>query len=172
MAVHHFLENTGLHHNASVVKDWDTVSTSVMTFGIHNANMSLQVYRWYCISMFIKGLNKEWFRYSKVAAALLHLSCIMRTLDNCLCENKGVDQLRSSCKADQRFLFTSHIEQFLFYLYPKFQASFLLLQLHRPVCVRPGRKSRRQVFLCRDSCKSCSILFCRDKQFSYCCSKT
>ena len=29
----------------------------------------------------------------------------MRKPDFCLCENKGADQLRSSCKADQRLCF-------------------------------------------------------------------
>ena len=29
----------------------------------------------------------------------------MRQLDFCLCENKGADQLRSNCEADQRFCF-------------------------------------------------------------------
>ena len=35
----------------------------------------------------------------------MSLSRIMRKLDFCLCENKGVDQLRSNCEADQRLCF-------------------------------------------------------------------
>ena len=30
---------------------------------------------------------------------------IVRKLDFCLCENKGADQLRSNCEADQRLCF-------------------------------------------------------------------
>ena len=36
------------------------------------------------------------------------------------------------------FVFATCIVQFLFYLYSKFQASSLLLWLHRPVCVGSG----------------------------------
>ena len=36
------------------------------------------------------------------------------------------------------FDFAVQIEQSLFFLNPKFQASSLLLLLYRPVCVRPG----------------------------------
>ena len=32
----------------------------------------------------------------------LQMSSIMRKTDFCLCENKGADQLRSNCEADQR----------------------------------------------------------------------
>ena len=34
-----------------------------------------------------------------------YLSCIVRKPDFCLCENKGADQLRSNCEADQRLCF-------------------------------------------------------------------
>ena len=40
------------------------------------------------------------------------------------------------------FVFATWIVQFLFYLYSKFQASSLLLWLHRPVCVRSGPSGR------------------------------
>ena len=36
----------------------------------------------------------------------LYMSRIVRKLDFCLCENKGVDQLRSNCEADQRLCFS------------------------------------------------------------------
>ena len=40
----------------------------------------------------------------------------------CIGKNKGTDQLRSNCEADQSaFVFTKWIVQSLFYLYPKFQ---------------------------------------------------
>ena len=69
----------------------------------------------------------------------------MRKPDFCQGENKGTDQLRSNCEADQRLVFATQIVQFLVYLYPKFQASSL--RLYRPVCVRTGRKPRRPFFL-------------------------
>ena len=34
-----------------------------------------------------------------------YMSCIVRKLDFCLCENKGADQLRSDCEADQLLCF-------------------------------------------------------------------
>ena len=34
-----------------------------------------------------------------------HMSRVMRKPDFCLCENKGADQLRSNCEADQRLCF-------------------------------------------------------------------
>ena len=34
-----------------------------------------------------------------------HMSCIMRKLDFCLCENRGADQRCSNCTADQRLSF-------------------------------------------------------------------
>ena len=59
----------------------------------------------------------------------------------CLCSN---------CTADQRLCFCyslTRIVQFLLFLNLKFQASSHLLLPHRQVCVRPGRKPRRPVFL-------------------------
>ena len=62
----------------------------------------------------------------------------MRKLDNCLCENNGAGQLLSNCEASFAvtaklicvtaklicaFVFATRIEQFLLYLYPKFQAA-------------------------------------------------
>ena len=67
----------------------------------------------------------------------------------CICKNKGTDQLRSNCEADKlinTFVFATRRVQFLFFLNPKFQASSPLVWLHRPVCVRSGRKHRRSVF--------------------------
>ena len=49
------------------------------------------------------------------------------------------------------FVFATRIVHFLFFLNPKYQASSHLLKLHRPVCIRPGWKPRRPVFLCRGS---------------------
>ena len=49
------------------------------------------------------------------------------------------------------FVFPTYIEQSRFYLNPKFQVSSHLLWLFRPVCVGPGRNSRRLVFPQRGS---------------------
>ena len=49
------------------------------------------------------------------------------------------------------FVFTTRIEQFLFFLKKKFQSSRLFLKVYRPVCVRPGRKPQRPVFSRRGS---------------------
>ena len=49
------------------------------------------------------------------------------------------------------FVFAIRIKQTPYYLNPKFQASSHLLWLYNPVCVGPGRKPRRPVFLQRGS---------------------
>ena len=72
---------------------------------------------------------------------------LSRKPDFCLCENKGADQLRSNCTADQRLCFRYTDST----LNPKFQASMLLLGLYLSVCVRPGWKPRRPVFSRRGS---------------------
>ena len=49
------------------------------------------------------------------------------------------------------FVFTTWMMQFLFCLYPKFQASSLLLWLYRLVYIRPSRKHKLLVFTCEGS---------------------
>ena len=56
-----------------------------------------------------------------------------------------------TAKLISAFVFATRIVQFLFYLNPKFQAISSFLGLYRPVCVGPGRKPRRPVFLRRGS---------------------
>ena len=61
-----------------------------------------------------------------ICLSYLHMSCIVRKPDYCLCENKGADQLCSNCTADQRLcfrytVFATRIVQFLFFLNLKFQ---------------------------------------------------
>ena len=61
----------------------------------------------------------------------------------CIGENKGADQLRSNCEADQHLYFRysdSTNPLLLSYFNPKFQDSSSFLLLHRPVCVGSGRK--------------------------------
>ena len=52
----------------------------------------------------------------------------MRKPTICICEN------------NRAFVFATRIVQFLFYLYPKFQASSSFLCLYKSVCVGPVRK--------------------------------
>ena len=49
------------------------------------------------------------------------------------------------------FVFAIQIEQSLFFLNPKFQASSQVLWIYSPVCVNRDRKPRRPVFLQRGS---------------------
>ena len=56
-----------------------------------------------------------------------------------ICENKGADQLRSNCEADQRLCFR-YSDGTIPLLLWKFQASSSFLCLYRLVCVGPVRK--------------------------------
>ena len=61
----------------------------------------------------------------------------------CIGKNKGADQLRINCGPDQCLcFFSTWIVQFLYFLNPKFPASYHPLRLYRPVCVRSGRNPR------------------------------
>ena len=80
-----------------------------------------------------------------------YLSIVVRKLDFCLCENKGADQLPSNCETDQHRCFRYMDSTISLFLNPKFQASSHLLCLYSSVCVEPGRKPRRPVFLHRSS---------------------
>ena len=82
-------------------------------------------------------------------ASTLYMSHSMRKPAFCICENKDADQLRGyavTAKLISAFVFAPWIEQSLFYLDPKFQASSHLLWLYSLVCVGPGRRPRRPVF--------------------------
>ena len=52
------------------------------------------------------------------------------------------------------FVFATRIVQFLFYIYPKFQASSFILWLYSLVCVGLCRKPKLLVFSCTGSCKT------------------
>ena len=74
-------------------------------------------------------------------------------------KTKAKTSFAVTAKLIRAFVFATSIVQFLFFLYPKFQASTLLLCLHRPVYVRPGRKYQRPVFSCHGSYHNmCSCL--------------
>ena len=83
-----------------------------------------------------------------------NLSIVMRKPAFCICENKDADQLRGTAKLISDFVFATRIVQSLFFLNPKFQASYHLLWLYSLVCVGPGRKPRRPIFSERGSFES------------------
>ena len=58
----------------------------------------------------------------------------------CIGENKGADQLRGNCEANQRLCLRYLDSTIPPLLNTKFHASSCFLLLHRPVCVRPVRK--------------------------------
>ena len=53
----------------------------------------------------MKKGNLAWFNDLKQFFQSVDMSRIVRKPDFCLCENKGADQLRSNCEADQRLCF-------------------------------------------------------------------
>ena len=71
----------------------------------------------------------------------------MRKPTFCICENKGADQLRSNCAADQSLCFRFKDSTIPLLPNPNFQASSNLLRMYSPISVEPGRKPRRQVFM-------------------------
>ena len=80
----------------------------------------------------------------------------MRKPAFCICVNKAPAQLRSyaaqlHCAADQRLCFHYIDIQYLYFLNTIFQVSNHLLWLSSPVCVGPGQKPLKRVFLRRGS---------------------
>ena len=71
----------------------------------------------------------------------------MRKPDFRICENKDADQLRGNREADQRLCF--RYTDSTIPLLPKSESH--CVWLYSPVCMRPGRKPRRPVFLQRGS---------------------
>ena len=92
----------------------------------------------------------EWLRKSALNHSATGAIRIMRKQDFCLWENKGTDQLRSNCEADQPLCFC-YTNSTISLLKSEILSSSLLLRLYRPVCVRPGRKPWRTVFSHRSS---------------------
>ena len=66
----------------------------------------------------------------------------MKKAGFCICENKDA----VTAKLISAFVSATRLEQFIYFLNSKFQASSHLLWLNRPVYVGPGRKPRRPVF--------------------------
>ena len=73
----------------------------------------------------------------------------MRKLAFFVCIDKSTDQLHSNCTSDSQILFTIYEDSTIIPLFP--ESSSHLMWLYISVCVRPGRKPRRQVFSCRSS---------------------
>ena len=69
----------------------------------------------------------------------------------CICEKKDTDQLHCDHAADQRLCFRYIDSIFCLLGKSEFPTSCHLLLLYSWVCVRPGRKPRRPVFLRRGS---------------------
>ena len=75
-----------------------------------------------------------------------NMSLVMRKLAFCICENKDANHLCGNREADQRLCFRFIDGTIPLLPIYNFQASDHLLWLCSPVCVGPGRKSRRPVF--------------------------
>ena len=73
-----------------------------------------------------------------------NMSLALRKPDFCICENKAADQF---CGLISGFVFATWIVQSLYFLNPKFLASCHPLWWHSLVCVGPGRKPQRPVFI-------------------------
>ena len=52
------------------------------------------------MKMFVTSTKREFENFE-----MYYVSRMMRKQNFCLCENKGADQLRSNCEADQRLCF-------------------------------------------------------------------
>ena len=91
-------------------------------------------------------------RYTS-SETLNNMSHVIRKPDFCLCENKDADLLRSNRETDQCLCFRYQIVQSLYFQSYK----PLVIFCSSPVCVRPGRKSRRPVFSQRGSYNICTF---------------
>ena len=99
-----------------------------------------------------------------ICLPVLIMSPVVRKPDFCLRENKGTEQLRSSCELISSFVFATRIVQFFYFLNPEFPVSSHRLCLYSSGCVRLGRKPRRPGFSRRDSVilahvRNCGIMY-------------
>ena len=81
---------------------------------------------------------------------LYYMSCVMRKLAFCICENKDADQLISA------FVFAIQIVQSFYFLNPKYQFSSDLLRLHS--LVRVGPRQNPEDRFSRDAANCISLL--------------
>ena len=82
---------------------------------------------------------------------LQHTSRIMRKTVFAYANTKAQLSFAVIAKPISAFVFAIPIVQSLYFLNPKFQASYHLLWLYNPVCMGPGKKKRRPVFSHRGS---------------------
>ena len=90
----------------------------------------------------------------------------MRKPTICICANRGADQLRSNCEADQHLCFC-----YMDSTIPLLLISSFKLWLYSLVCVGPGRKPKLLVFSCTGLINaffnSGKSVYCKG-MFSYC----
>ena len=80
------------------------------------------------------------------------MSCVVRKLAFCICENKDADQLPGNREADQRLCFRYTVSTIPFLSKSEIPSlTSLPLWVYSLVCVRSGRIPRRQVFSQRGS---------------------
>ena len=91
------------------------------------------------------------FRAEGIAFTFQYLSRVVRKPVFAYAKTKTQISFAVTSKLICAFVFATRIVQSLYFLNPEFQASSHLLWLHSPVCVGPGRKPRRPVFLERGS---------------------
>ena len=77
------------------------------------------------------------FTIRKQSARSIEMRRLMGKPTICTGENKGFDQLRSNCQADQRLCFHYTVSTMPLLSKPKFPVSSHLLCLYSSVCVRP-----------------------------------
>ena len=97
-----------------------------------------------------------------------YMSRIVRKPDFAYAKTKAQTSFAVTAKLISAFVFATRIVQFLFFLNPKFQASS---PLYRPVCVRPGRKSRRPVFSRRGSIIKSEVIHTHITQSTKLCAR-
>ena len=78
----------------------------------------------------------------------------------CIGENKGTDQLRSNCEADQRLCFRYSDSTVPLLLKSKISSFWSFLGLYSLVCVRLGRNPELLVFSCTHSFGFCYHIHC------------
>ena len=76
-----------------------------------------------------------------------HLSRIVRKRDYCLCENKGADQLRSNCEADQRLCFRYSDSTIPLLLKSEISSFYLFSELVQAGLCRTWSKTPKTGFL-------------------------
>ena len=96
-----------------------------------------------------KIMNLTLWKTPIAVKTFCYKSLVMRKPDFAYAKTKAQINFAVIVKLISAFVFATRIVQFLFFLNPKFPFSSHPLKLHRPVCVRPGRKPRNPVLASR-----------------------